>query len=110
MPHTPGPWQTSIIRDEPNGNATCVLATVPYLGSFSVADCDTFGAKSFVSDNERIDNATLIAAAPDLLEACKAALEEFQHLGQALGEFTQPQMVEAWNKVEAAIAKAKSQA
>lgn len=43
----------------------------------------------------------------DLLAACKLAREEFKQIGQSLGEMTPPQMVDCWNAVEAAIAKAE---
>lgn len=60
-------------------------------------------------DAEATRLARLFAASSDLLEACKATLEEFKHLGQALGEMTPPQMVEVWNKVESAVRKAELQ-
>jgi hypothetical protein len=52
---------------------------------------------------DALDNARLIAAAPDLLEACEALLEAY--------EFTiAPMHSEAIDKARAAIAKAKGEA
>ena len=42
-----------------------------------------------------------------LLKACRAVIEEFKHLGQALGEYTPGETVDVWNLVEAAIAEAE---
>lgn len=49
----------------------------------------------------------VIADRAALLAACKLAIVQYRHLGQALGELTPPGMVDAWNAVEAAIAQAE---
>jgi len=51
-------------------------------------------------DNEAEDNARLIAAAPDLLEACEAICEELPG-----GTLDLPYQI--WDQLQAAIAKAK---
>ncbi len=56
--------------------------------------------------NQHVKHCALHAAAPALLKACKLAIEEFKHLGQAMGEYAQPEMVAAWNEAEKAIAEA----
>jgi hypothetical protein len=84
MAHTPGPWKAE--------------------DSFG-----TLGLKNiFDNDGEYIggvrnsdDNARLIAAAPDLLEACEAALEMWTN-GASVGDWQRNSV-----KLIAAIAKAK---
>lgn len=64
MSHTPGPWRIGdaghTVFGPPNGSPSprTVATVVPH--------------------NDRRDNARLIAAAPDLLEACKDCLERLQ--------------------------------
>ncbi len=67
---------------------------------------DKSGVIGLTSDND----APLFSAAPNLLEACELALENLKSICQALGEYTQPQDVEVWNKLEAAIKKARGHA
>lgn len=73
--HTPGPW---IIK----GQDIIGNATNGYICTWS----------------GRSDNAFLIAAAPDLLEACEAALYEMKG---------NPSFLDSWNKLFAAVCKAK---
>lgn len=55
--HTPGPW--TAWDDDGTGTLPCVLAEqVTTYGNFYVAQCNVF------------DDARLISAAPDLLDAC----------------------------------------
>ena len=65
--HTPGPWETGCRRTQvevrPEG------WNVP----MCVADCHPLNYPPD-SEQERVANARLIAAAPELLEACKSAL------------------------------------
>ena len=56
--HTPGPWTAH--DDDGTGTLPCVLSDkVNVGGNFYVAQCNSF------------DDACLIAAAPDLLKACR---------------------------------------
>jgi len=109
MAHTPGPWTIAPYHSlgaeqdiiAPNGQRVCSVA----------------GSKSFDEDtNEWIEpDAHLIAAAPDLLAALKAALPYLEHsvkfyrYQQAGHEFW-PNREEAEGNIrdgEAALAKAK---
>lgn len=93
--HTPGPWfingpwhvqATPLLSDR---NLPCVVAQV----------VEGHGVMS----DERLPNARLIAAAPDLLAACKLAKDRFDKLGMDwLGKNPDP--------LEAAIAKAEGDA
>jgi len=67
--HTPGPWVVTVERTIP------VLTNV---GSGSYGSvCSTHARRPDVRENE--DNARLIAAAPDLLEALRSALFTIEH-------------------------------
>jgi len=70
MKHTPGPW-----RVEKSGYTQ--IACLVYAGDYPVLNT----AVPPSSKEEWESNAKLIAAAPDLLEACKKALIHFDHLG-----------------------------
>ena len=69
MPHTPGPW---VVDDaNPELVAQLVEGIYEYVASTAIGNfCSTER-----SGKEEEANARLIAAAPDLLEACKKALE-----------------------------------
>lgn len=85
--HTPGPWTAH--DDDGTGTKPCVLSeTVTAYGNFYVAVCNegTFA------------NARLIAAAPDLLAACKE-VDDWLH-GCDFED------APVWDKVKAAIRKA----
>ena len=86
MSHTPGPWRL----DKWNG----------YLLS-----SENISIVKFDVSRTRLQDAQLIAAAPDLLEACEAMLAAFEYAGTRLvgAEY------EAKEKIKAAIAKAKGQ-
>jgi hypothetical protein len=62
MKHTPGPWKVDRFEDKPHQRRHTV-------GGNSLMICDTW---SMWEDEETEANAHLIAAAPDLLGACKA--------------------------------------
>lgn len=70
MPHTPGPWNTggvmTRVEVQPKG------WRVP----MCVADCHPAGYPP-ESEAERVANARLIAAAPDLLEALESLVEDY---------------------------------
>jgi len=106
--HTPGPWDAQL-TDTPY---CCDIPVVVAGSGFTVAEVmnlDSFGAclDDEVTDHE-IDEmeksaratATLIAAAPDLLAACKLALEKCNF---AVGS------MKAKQALQDAIAKAENQ-
>jgi hypothetical protein len=64
MGHTKGPWKADrvLIENAPDR----MMVHVDAWGGPNIADCGTFEG-----DKEHIDNAKLIAAAPDLLDALK---------------------------------------
>ena len=91
--HTPGPWEAGDLEPFTDGGATYVYADKAPEGK-------RLPAIALEPNSET--NARLIAAAPDLLEACKGMLKErgldgHQHSGMAI----------VWkDKARAAIAKA----
>ena len=76
--HTPGPWETGCRRTQvevrPEG------WNVP----MCVADCHPLNYPPD-SEQERVANARLIAAAPDLLEGCKRLLSVVEAESEACG-------------------------
>lgn len=79
--HTPGPWK---VFETPTGK---VVGIGRQSDGYAVADAG-FGVWGEQSD-EASANARLIAAAPDLLEACKRA-EQFIRNGRDLGFIRMP--------------------
>ena len=98
MKHTSGPWQVI---------------------SYSVFQADEVGNKQVVhnikgdSKEERLANASLIAAAPELLEACKDLAHQVAILNQKFlnkndkYSALQKGVVQSYNKAIKAIAKAE---
>lgn len=72
--HTPGPWCTDLSECEP-GDSVAIMAhgaiIAEVLGADSFPCLDDNQLESF--DKELQANARLMAAAPDLLKACKEA-------------------------------------
>ena len=105
--HTPGPWfhtdprepgSVFIYRDDGKGREPGEYLAEIY--SDEEHGCD-------VSDNEQYANAALIAACPDLLSACVAALEALNTAPRFnVGTTTSYRIA---SQVEAAIAKARGQ-
>jgi len=94
MSHTPGPWTVSE-RFNPNDSLRMVVG----------GPMDAWIAKTTGSHSE--DNARLIAAAPEMLEALQLAapiLNEVGYIGQS--NWTDEQITKAFHAVRAAIAKA----
>jgi hypothetical protein len=86
MAHTPGPW-------------TLHLDSIPYVNCGEAGPA--FGPVVMAgSVDEMMANARLIAAAPDLLEACKAMMQWVEQRPQ-----THP--YDGWELARAAIAKAE---
>lgn len=76
-------------------------------GIYDVWQCGSDGWDGVVCDQSDACRrlAELEAENAKLREACEAVLVEFKTLGQAMGEYTPPETVDVWNKVEAALAK-----
>lgn len=72
--HTPGPWT---IADD-NGTDIGIIARKRGRGGQMVAMV-TVDEDVPQDDDERLANARLIAAAPDLLSACKRAVHLYDH-------------------------------
>ena len=91
MSHTPSPWTL----DDP------IHAGVVE-ERYHCIDSSEFWVSGFLS----IDDARLITAAPDLLEAAKLTVLHFQR-SQASGNFQGDDEHEAWTALQKAIAKAE---
>jgi len=91
MSHTPGPWV--IVSDD---EGRCFINSGGVIKAV-VATCDQ------PVSAEHAANARLIAAAPDLLEALEAALNDLDHAYNGAENFA----VLAKSKARAAIAKAR---
>lgn len=87
MSHTPGPWRVS---------SNCVLGS----DNAIVATVATYSQVEFTKEEK--SNAHLIAAAPDLLEACEAAKHIF--------EDSDNWNVQSFQRILAAIKKARGEA
>lgn len=72
MPHTPGPWKTDIVMVDNAPDR--MMVHVAKWGGENIADCGIFAECN-------PDDARLIAAAPDLLEACKGLHEVIRKAG-----------------------------
>lgn len=84
--HTPGPWAV---------DGSCIYAPDGAI----LAQVHNPGATQ--NDYPLLPNRNLMAAAPDLLEACRALLAAAPHDGEGI------QRVNACNQARAAIAKAE---
>ncbi len=70
MKHTPGPWKIERIPIESKGGSN----TCWKIGPFHACIYDDWRPREIgISEGENEANARLIAAAPELLEACNAA-------------------------------------
>lgn len=101
MSHTPGPWRANWIRpDHSRGHTfdpTCaILADTAEYGTVRVADIPD----PLTPEEEA--NACLVAAAPDLLDACEVALD-------ALRDLTDHYTSGTIQRLEAVIAQAKGE-
>ena len=91
--HTPGPWIVSCIYDKPSVAATQQWFILP-------ADRDGEICEVTTGDMPYEANARLIAAAPDLLEACQTAIRLHDNFASA------DETARAWLSIRAVIAKA----
>lgn len=99
MSHTPGPWETGCLKTR--------VEVLPkgWNAPMCIADCHTHYAPD--SERERVANARLIAAAPDLLEALEYAIAGME-LAQTFLEDKTGGMDCYLAKARAAIAKAEA--
>ena len=99
--HTPGPWR--MIRDDP-GYGT-VFSYEIWAEQYRAKGANLIGTitgRGCLADRVVEANARLIAAAPELLKACRIALD-------ALGcDRVRQERLEAQKIIHAAIAKAKA--
>jgi len=91
--HTPGPWEINQRVDNPCGIDAFISIANVHGVAYAFGD----------TKEQREANAHLIAAAPDLLEACKAVLRWAQVMN-LYGTSSEPACVDM---CEAAIAKAE---
>lgn len=76
MNHTPGPWSVWNFSDDPRH-----VAVGPESGGLAVADvvaCNAHGCYTAETEARGQLNALLIAAAPDMLKALQALIEEYE--------------------------------
>lgn len=85
MNHTQGKWIIDTMNDGINGNGKimngfyCSIRSLPTRDSwFICAVHDSADSHHLEGETETLANAKLIAAAPELLEACKAMLQAFK--------------------------------
>ena len=94
--HTPGPWETSVLSDGTQWQV-----------------CEE-GAGDWIADCKTADNASLIAAAPELLAALEDAVNEIRRLyavhgSHYAGKIGEPDIAVV-DKARAVLARAKGQA
>lgn len=98
--HTPGPWQLAYYVDSGKPNCGSVIAANPHgEGAEEVASVNWIGGGFY---SEQTANARLIAAAPELLDACRLFLmcDEYS---------PDPAVSKAMAAARAAIAKATAE-
>ena len=111
MKHTPGPWKIEA-KQKPtqkrnvyeHGETFRLIAKNKSV--FGIATID--GPSNFNMQEELRANARLIAAAPDLLEACKSAFSELWNLYQTTDDQSFQEDFEILTELKNAIEKAES--
>ncbi len=94
--HTPGPWRVEHQNPSPTTGEWMIAGSKPgYLAE--VRDCGSGDVRA---------NARLIAAAPDLLEACELIVSAFDQLAPMSSARNEPLQI---NAARAAIAKARGE-
>lgn len=96
--HTPGPWKSTVLRD--GARIESDEASVAWVGPDGTRECAD-GRIVEVMTKRAVANANLIAAAPDLLAACRRILVEDGGCSCSEGGYC------AWCLASAAIAKAE---
>lgn len=103
--HTPAPWFVGSKMDE---GYALVVSDRPTTKEHEELDSLVCTFSFVKSESEVRANTKLIAAAPDLLAACEAALEwfaGFPHKGDA-SDFDKSTAADAYSQLESAITKA----
>lgn len=106
--HTPGPWEA--VQSIPQYGSECFFIRVarefgPLTRGFLVEDVATVNGPQWA---EQEANAHLIAAAPDLLAACKEAANALAYCAEpATGSDDGRHIADALASLEAAITKAE---
>jgi hypothetical protein len=105
MSYTPGPWK--VFRSGFDGDRPGIEATsVPFsVITFGDSDVDDDAGVKGRTPEEMEANACLIAAAPDLLEACKLWAKHLESHGQIKQELAD--FIAAKESLKSAIAKAE---
>lgn len=97
--HTPGPWTKNVFADWTRIGTT--------KGTICKVEADDGRGKiGGITQEERHGNAALIESAPDLLQACKAAMQVFREMNeQEHGPLAMPSPIE--EKLDEIIRKAE---
>lgn len=101
--HTPGPWRVGgLDKCDVMGPRLSIDGSGRQTGTFAVAQCTGYKA-------EREANAALIAAAPELLEACKALFAADEAICENVGRKSDQAMnrIAALDMAQRAINKAE---
>lgn len=103
--HTPGPWEAFDAKNQDGDVTISIRGDSEFIATMDVTSID---GGPFTLPPRGVANARLIAAAPELLEACKRALDcmnimrgliDFQSAA-AIEEATAQKLIEAIAKVE----------
>jgi hypothetical protein len=96
LKHTPGPWEA--VQNNPDSDLTYTIMAA----NQPIADVYESGTAEHNQESEDTHNARLIAAAPELLAACKGAIAELNTYWK--GDYAGRPLA---SELRAAIAKAE---
>ena len=99
--YTPGPWQMEVIKGGAFGTFLCITR-----GRGTDAILQIHWHNRPINEEDRA-NARLIAAAPELLTACKL-LDSAYEAGEESGSVSWEDLDNAWEHARMAIAKANA--
>lgn len=99
--HTPGPWEVFAVMNIGEGQKKYIGG---YIAGVRVDVCQ-IQFTSTITKEERDANASLIAAAPELLEACRIALQGLEDYGH--NKEWENNLIADIRTLQAAIAKAE---
>lgn len=108
--HAPGPWVIFETGKPRRPSSVCLLGEKGHVSDICKFECGSIrprGLEEKYSHTQDVDfaNARLIAAAPELLEACKNALKVFSHPDNFSNHFPMPPP--EWDELRTIIAKAE---